>query len=75
MRNIFKSWKTTLIGVIALLGLCWNIYNNGGIEVTDFLLLVVGVGFIATKDVGSTHSKGSSIGGDLPPPEEEEEPV
>lgn len=71
MKNIFKSWKTTMIGIIALAGLGWNFYNNGGVGVSDFLLLVVGVGFIASKDSDSSHSK--KIGDDLNL--EEEEPV
>ncbi len=47
--RILKNWKTTSIGVIALIGLCVNVYNNG-LSVVDFLLLVGGVGFIVAKD-------------------------
>lgn len=73
MENVFKSWKTTLIGIVALAGLAWNFYNNGGVGVSEFLLLVTGVGFIMTKDGDKSHSKG--IGDDLNDPDEEEEPV
>ena len=50
MKDRIKSWKTTSIGVIAILGLIYKGYTSGGFEVSDFLLLVVGVGFIAKKE-------------------------
>lgn len=68
MKNIFKSWKTTTIGVIALIGLLYHAYTNGGFNVTDFLLLVVGGGFIITKDGDKSHSKGIGGGGIKNPP-------
>tara|TARA_R110000823_G_scaffold27404_3_gene79828 strand:- start:3034 stop:3189 length:156 start_codon:yes stop_codon:yes gene_type:complete len=49
MKDRIKSWKTTTIGIIALIGLAYKAYTSGGFEVTDFLLLVAGVGFIASK--------------------------
>lgn len=57
MKDILKNWKTSLIGLIALVGLGWKFYNEGGLEVQDFLLLVVGVGFISAKDSDKSHSK------------------
>lgn len=57
MKNLIKSWKTTSIGLVAILGLFYKAYTSGGFEVSDFLLLVVGVGFIASKDVNKSHSK------------------
>jgi len=45
-----KNWKTTAIGVIALIGLGFNAYTNGGFSVADFLLLITGIGFLAAKD-------------------------
>jgi hypothetical protein len=45
-----KSWKTTTIGVIALLGLIYKGYTSGGFEVSDFLILAAGVGFISAKE-------------------------
>jgi hypothetical protein len=74
MKNITKNWKTSLIGLIALLGLAYNFYKQGGLEVSDFLLLVIGVGFISAKDGDKTHSDRKTIGGDLNT-DEEEEPV
>ena len=50
MREILKSWKTTTVGIIALVGLGYKAYTNGGFDASDFLLLVVGVGFIAKKE-------------------------
>jgi len=71
-----KSWKTTAIGIIALLGLVYNIYTNGGISVADFLTLIVAIGFLASKDSDVTHSNSKSakrprnIGGDSPTEED-----
>ena len=56
MMNL-KSWKTTVIGVIALIGLGFNAYTNGGFSVADFLLLITGIGFLAAKDGDKTNSK------------------
>ena len=50
MKNRIKSWKTTTIGLIALIGLAYKGYTSGGFEVSDFLILIAGVGFIATKE-------------------------
>ena len=50
MKDRLKSWKTTTIGVIALLGLIYKGYTNGGFEVSDFLILAAGVGFISAKE-------------------------
>jgi len=52
-----KNWKTTAIGVIALIGLGFNAYTNGGFSVADFLLLITGIGFLAAKDGDKTNSK------------------
>ena len=50
MKDRLKSWKTTTIGIIALLGLGYKAYTSGGFEVSDFLILAAGVGFIGAKD-------------------------
>lgn len=50
MKDRILSWKTTLIGLIALGGLGYKAYTSGGFEVTDFLILVAGVGFISVKE-------------------------
>ena len=68
-----KSWKTSAVAGLAFIGLAYNIYTNGGISVTDFLLLLTGIGFLFTKDSNVTHSGGvkaskrpDTIGGDGP---------
>ena len=63
MSNILKSWKTSLVGLIALIGLAINVYNNG-LSAFDFILLVGGVGFMLTKDANKSHSKSSTVDGD-----------
>jgi|TARA_R110000796_G_scaffold2284_3_gene9096 hypothetical protein len=50
MKDRLKSWKTTTIGIIALLGLIYKGYTSGGFEVSDFLILGAGVGFIGAKE-------------------------
>ena len=50
MKDRLKSWKTTTVGVIALLGLIYKGYTNGGFEVSDFLILIAGIGFIGAKE-------------------------
>jgi hypothetical protein len=50
MKDRLKSWKTTTVGIIALLGLAYKAYTSGGFEVTDFLILIAGVGFISAKE-------------------------
>ena len=51
-----KSWKTTAIGIIALIGLGFNAYTNGGFSVADFLLLITGIGFLVSKDASTKSS-------------------
>lgn len=51
-----KGTKTTIIGIIAILGLAYNAYLNGGFNVSDFLTLVLGVGFLLTKDANKSHT-------------------
>lgn len=67
MKNILKSWKTTLIGLVAIGALIYNAYTTGGFSVTDFLLLITGAGFLASKDGNQTHSDKNTVGGTLPP--------
>ena len=71
MSNILKSWKTTLVGLIALVGLSYNAYLNGGFNVQDFLTLILGVGFLISKDSDQTHSKAGITGGHPDPRKEE----
>ena len=50
MKERLKSWKTTSIGIIALIGLIYKGYTSGGFEVADFLILAASVGFISVKE-------------------------
>ncbi len=73
MKNILTNWKTTVIGIIAICGLGYNAYSNGGFSVTDFLALIVGVGFLWAKDGDKSHTKDftADTGGHPDPPKEE----
>lgn len=70
INRIVSNWKTTSIGLIALIGLGVNVYNNG-LSVSDFLLLVIGVGFIAAKDKKADKFS-PSVGGEDPDDDDEE---
>lgn len=72
MKNILKSWKTTVIGVIALIGLAYNMYTSGGIDVIDFLALAVGIGFIAAED-GTNNGNNKNIEPNAQPNPDHEE--
>tara|TARA_R110000744_G_scaffold342035_1_gene447176 strand:+ start:2084 stop:2242 length:159 start_codon:yes stop_codon:yes gene_type:complete len=50
MKDRLKSWRTTVVGIIALIGLIYKAYTSGGFEVSDFLILAAGVGFIGVKE-------------------------
>jgi hypothetical protein len=58
MKERLKSWKSTVVGIIALLGLIYHAYTSGGFSVTDFLLLGAGVGFIGYK---GTNNRSSTV--------------
>ena len=57
MENLKKSWKTTLIGIIAIIGLCFKIYTEGGLSTEDFVYLIMAIGFLVTKDFDKSHTK------------------
>lgn len=76
MKNIFTNWKTTLIGVVILGGLGYKAFTTG-FTITDAVFGFIAIGFITAKDGDKSHTKDftAGIGDDIPPPEEEEEPV
>ena len=75
MKDRLKSWKTTIIGIIALLGLAYKAYTSGGFEVSDFLILIGGVGFIGYSGnklkAPINYSASRSTGGHPDPKKEE----
>ena len=75
MKERLKSWETTIVGIIALLGLAYKAYTSGGFEVSDFLLLFGGVGFIGYKKskpkTPINRSASRSTGGHPDPKKEE----
>ena len=72
MKDRLKSWKTTTVGIIAILGLIYKGYTSGGFEVSDFLLLGSGVGFIVTKEAKRLENKSAMNTGGHPDPDKEE---
>ena len=73
MTNILKSWKTTLIAVIIAAGLTYKAFTVG-FSIQDAVFGFIAIGFLAAKDGDKSHNP-MGVGDDLPPPEEEEEPV
>ena len=71
MKERLKSWKSTVVGIIALLGLIYNAYTSGGFDVTDFLLLGAGVGFIGYKGKPSNTAMRTGTSGGSDPDKEE----
>jgi hypothetical protein len=69
MKERLKSWKSTIVGIIALLGLIYHAYTSGGFNVTDFLLLGASVGFIGYK--GTSNRSAMNTGGHPDPDKEE----
>jgi len=49
MERVFKNWKTSLIGVIILSGLCFKAFTVG-FSISDALLGLISAGFIVAKD-------------------------
>jgi len=49
MKEIIKNWKTSLIGVIILGGLCFKAFTVG-FSISDALLGLISAGFIVAKD-------------------------
>lgn len=56
MKNL-KGIKTTIIGIIAIIGLAYKIYLDGGLNVEDFLILTTAIGFLFTKDFNKSHTQ------------------
>jgi hypothetical protein len=71
MKDRIKSWKTTTVGIIAILGLIYKGYTSGGFEVSDFLLLGAGVGFIGYKGTNNRSSMRTGTSGGPDPKKEE----
>ena len=65
MKERIKSWKTTTIGVIALLGLGYKAYTSGGFEVADFLILMAGIGFIGANPTKKNVAS-KTVDGEIP---------
>ena len=73
MKNILKSWKTTVVAIIALAGLAYNGYTNGGFSVQDFVFLFTAIGFLVAKDADKSHSLRSFSNNFDPPNSDHEE--
>ncbi len=62
MKNLKKSWKTSLIGVLII---AYNLYNfliNGvEIDFTSVVSMLIGLGFFWAEDADASHSLNRTI--------------
>lgn len=49
MKNIIKSWKSSLVGLVILCGLGYKAFTVG-FSISDALVGLIAAGFIAKKD-------------------------
>jgi hypothetical protein len=68
---IKKGIITSLMGILVLIGLGFNIYTNGGLSVQDIILLLTALGLLAAKDVNASHTKDKIA--DNPPPDDDDD--
>lgn len=74
MNKTFKSWKTTLIGLVIIAGLIYSVFWNGSaISFESAISLLIAIGFIASKDSTASHTFDKMAGpGGHPDPDKEE---
>lgn len=76
MNNTFKSWKTTLIGLVIIAGLIYSVFWNGSaISFESAISLLIAIGFIASKDSTASHTfdRFGGPGGEIPPTDDEDD--
>lgn len=55
---IFKSWRTTLVGIVILAYLAYKLFwLENEIDTQTIIEMLFATGFIVTKDAKSTHTK------------------
>jgi hypothetical protein len=55
MKNIFKSWKTTIIGVVVIVTKILALHGHIGAD--DAAIIAGGVGLVLCKDGSATHTE------------------
>lgn len=59
--NIFKSWRTTLIGLLILAIFAYSVLNSEKeFQIADagqLVQVLIALGFIVTKDGNTSHSR------------------
>lgn len=59
MNNLKKSWKTTMIGFLIIGYYLYNfVVNDVQIDFASVVSLLIGVGFLFSKDADKSHSIG-----------------
>lgn len=49
MKEILKNWKTSLVGIIIILGLAYTGFSDG-FTITEAVAGLVAIGFLRAKD-------------------------
>jgi hypothetical protein len=67
-QAIFKSWITTLIGIILLAYIPYKLYLDASLSIDTVFGMLVALGFIVGKDGNATHSRPTAYKSVTPPP-------
>ncbi len=51
-----KSWKTTVLGILGLIGLTYETYSSGFFDANKFMFLITSLGLLLAKDSDVTNS-------------------
>lgn len=49
-----KNWKTSVTGILAIIGAVWHAYTTGTVGGEDIATVLTGVGLIFAKDLNVT---------------------
>lgn len=57
MKEILKSWKSTVVGLAMVVIAIHKYIETGEIDYAELVIGLAGVGFILTKDANKSHTQ------------------
>lgn len=58
MENLFKSWKTTMLGLVIIGMSIYHYFTTGEqINWASVIASLIGIGFVFSKDSNDSHTK------------------